>query len=563
MLYLYSNLHPETIMLQTLQIKNFALIEHLHIDFTGSFSIITGETGAGKSILLGALGLVLGNRADLGSLKDKEQKCVIEAHFKVSDYNLQDFFTSNDLDYEDVTILRREILPSGKSRAFINDSPANLTEVQELGQYLIDIHSQQQTRELSDELYQMQILDAVAGNSAALDTFKKQLSVFKTAQSALKKLEDQKANLGKEQDYNAYLLNELLGAKLKAGEQAELESEQEKLSNVEFIKESIAKALAVANEEQVGAVQNLKEIKNALQKISGISDEYAAFYERVNSLLIELDDVAEGLSEHYEQLVNDPEALEQVNQKLQLIYNLQKKHNVTTVEELITIQNELESNVVLAEGLDEAIEKQHQNVARAKKEADATALLLNKTRQKAIPVLTEKITAILAQVGMPNARFKFEVNAGDTYYNNGKDAITLLFSANKGTDFGLLKKVASGGEMSRIMLAIKSVLANYSKLPSIIFDEIDTGVSGEVAIKMGDIMKGMSSEMQVFAITHLPQIAAKGDQHYKVYKSTSGNTTVSELKLLTHDERVREIAEMLSGKDVSDSALTHAKALLS
>ena len=563
MLYLYSNLHPETIMLQTLQIKNFALIEHLHIDFTGSFSIITGETGAGKSILLGALGLVLGNRADLGSLKDKEQKCVIEAHFKVSDYNLQDFFTSNDLDYEDVTILRREILPSGKSRAFINDSPANLTEVQELGQYLIDIHSQQQTRELSDELYQMQILDAVAGNSAALDTFKKQLSVFKAAQSALKKLEDQKANLGKEQDYNTYLLNELHGAKLKAGEQAELESEQEKLSNVEFIKESIAKALAVANEEQVGAVQSLKEIKNALQKISGISEEYAAFYERVNSLLIELDDVAEGLSEHYEQLVNDPEALEQVNQKLQLIYNLQKKHNVTTVEELITIQNELESNVVLAEGLDEAIEKQQQNVAKAKKEADATALLLNKIRQKAIPVLTEKITEILAQVGMPNARFKFEVNAGDTYYNNGKDAITLLFSANKGTDFGLLKKVASGGEMSRIMLAIKSVLANYSKLPSIIFDEIDTGVSGEVAIKMGDIMKGMSREMQVFAITHLPQIAAKGDQHYKVYKSTSGNTTVSELKLLTHDERVREIAEMLSGKDVSDSALTHAKALLS
>ncbi|WP_116787465.1 DNA repair protein RecN [Flavobacterium psychrotrophum] len=549
-------------MLQTLQIKNFALIEQLHIDFTGSFSIITGETGAGKSILLGALGLVLGNRADLGSLKDKEQKCVIEAHFKIADYNLQEFFTANDLDYEDVTILRREILPSGKSRAFINDSPANLTEVQELGHYLIDIHSQQQTRELSDELYQMQILDAVAGNNATLDTFKKQLSVFKQAQSALKKLEDQKANLGKEQDYNTYLLNELLGAKLKAGEQAELESEQEKLSNVEFIKESIAKALAVANEEQIGAVQNLKEIKNALQKISGISEEYAAFYERVNSLLIELDDVTDGISEHYEQLVNDPEALEQVNQKLQLIYNLQKKHNVTTVEELITIQNELESNVVLAEGLDEAIEKQHQNVAKAKKEVDATAVILNKARQKAIPVLTEKITAILAQVGMPNARFKFEVIAGDTYYNNGKDAINLLFSANKGTNFGLLKKVASGGEMSRIMLAIKSVLANYSKLPSIIFDEIDTGVSGEVAIKMGDIMKGMSSEMQVFAITHLPQIAAKGDQHYKVYKSTSGNTTVSELKLLTHDERVREIAEMLSGKDVSDSALTHAKALL-
>jgi DNA repair protein RecN (Recombination protein N) len=549
-------------MLQTLQIKNFALIEHLHIDFTGSFSIITGETGAGKSILLGALGLVSGNRADLGSLKDKEQKCVIEAHFNISNYNLRDFFDANDIDYEDVTIIRREILPSGKSRAFINDSPVNLVEVQELGHFLIDIHSQQQTRELSDEQYQMQILDAVAGNSALLETYKKQLAAYKTAQSTLKKLIEQKATLSREQDYNAFLLNELAEAKLKAGEQTELENEQEKLSNVEFIRENMARAIAMATEEQMGAVQNLKEIKQALQKISGISEEYAGYYERVNSLIIELDDISESLAQGYDGLVNDPEALELVNQKLQLIYALQKKHNVATVEELIAIEKDLSEKVVLAEGLDEAIAEKEADVKYTQAEADATAEALHAKRVGAVPVLVDKITAILVQLGMPNSRFKFEIGQGETYYANGKDSINLLFSANKGTDFGLLKKVASGGEMSRIMLAIKAVLATYSKQPTIIFDEIDTGVSGEIAIKMGDIMKAMSKDMQVFAITHLPQIAAKGNSHYKVAKKTQGNTTVSELKLLTEDERIREIAEMLSGKDVSESALTHARALL-
>ena len=549
-------------MLQTLHIKNFALIEHLHIDFNGSFAIITGETGAGKSILLGALGLVSGNRADLGSLKDKEQKCVIEAHFKVSEYNLRDFFEKNDIDYEDVTIIRREILPSGKSRAFINDSPVNLAEVQQLGHFLIDIHSQQQTRELSDEQYQMQILDAVAGNSALLDAYKKQLAAYKLAQNALKKLTEQKSNLSREQDYNTFLLNELAEAKLKAGEQAELEAEQEKLSNVEFIRESMAKAIAVATDEQMGAVQNLKEIKQALQKISGISEEYATYYERVNSIVIELDDIAESLAESYEGLVNDPEALELINQKLQLIYALQKKHNVATVEELMAIEKELSEKVVLAEGLDEAIAEKEADVQRTKDEANKTAEALHEKRVGAVPVLVDKITAILVQLGMPNSRFKFEISQGETYYTSGKDSINLLFSANKGTDFGLLKKVASGGEMSRIMLAVKAVLATYSKLHTIIFDEIDTGVSGEIAIKMGDIMKAMSHDMQVFAITHLPQIAAKGDTHYKVAKKTQGDTTVSELRLLSNDERIREIAEMLSGKDVSESALTHARALL-
>jgi len=549
-------------MLQTLHIKNFALIEHLHIDFSDRLSTITGETGAGKSIILGALGLVLGNRADLSSLKDKEQKCIIEAHFKIGDYHLQEFFAQNDLDYEDVTIIRREILPSGKSRAFVNDSPVNLQELQELGTYLIDIHSQQQTRELSDEQYQMQILDAVAGSGLSVSIYKKQLSDYKAVQSQLKKAKEEKEALAKEQDYNSFLLQELLSANLKAGEQQEMEAELEKLSNVEFIKESVSKALAIANEEQIGVLQNLKEIKAAIQKISGMATEYSALSERISSLIIEFDDVTDELSENLEKLTNDPERLELVNQKLQLIYTLQKKHQVTTVEELLVIQNGLDNKVVLADTLDATIEKLEAESEKVKTEIDVTAKAIHDKREKAIPVLTEKITVILAQLGMPNARFNFGLNHTDSYHTSGKDEINLLFSANKGTDFGLLKKVASGGEMSRIMLAVKAVLAEYSKLPTIIFDEIDTGVSGEVAHKMGDIMKAMSRGMQVFAITHLPQIAAKGDQHYKVFKFTQGETTVSELKLLTRQERIREIAEMLSGKDISDSALTHAEALL-
>ena len=549
-------------MLQTLHIKNFALIEHLHIDFSDRLSTITGETGAGKSIILGALGLVLGNRADLSSLKDKEQKCIIEAYFNIKDYNLQEFFAQNDLDYEDVTIIRREILPSGKSRAFVNDSPVNLQELQELGTYLIDIHSQQQTRELSDEQYQMQILDAVAGSGTSVSIYKKQLSGYKVIQSKLKKVKEEKEALAKEQDYNSFLLQELLSANLKGGEQQEMEAELEKLSNVEFIKESVSKALAIANEEQIGVLQNLKEIKAAIQKIGGMATEYSVLSERISSIIIEFDDVTDELSENLEKLTNDPERLELINQKLQLIYSLQKKHQVATVEELLIIQDGLDNKVVLADTLDATIQKMEIESDKLKAEIDVTAQTIHDKREKAIPVLTEKITVILALLGMPNARFNFGLNHTDSYHNSGKDEINLLFSANKGTDFGLLKKVASGGEMSRIMLAVKAVLAEYSKLPTIIFDEIDTGVSGEVAHKMGDIMKAMSRGMQVFAITHLPQIAAKGDQHYKVFKFTQGETTVSELKLLNRDERIREIAEMLSGKDISGSALTHAEALL-
>lgn len=549
-------------MLIQLSIKNFALIEQLEMNFSDQFSIITGETGAGKSILLGALGLVLGNRADLGSLKDKEQKCVIEAHFNLSAYNLQDFFKQNDMDFEEVTIIRREILPSGKSRAFVNDSPINLTELQELGTFLIDIHSQQQTRELTEESYQIEILDAIASNGTVLNTYQKNLKQYKALQGSLKKILSEKESLAKEADYNSFLLQELVNANLKEGEQQELEDIFEKLNNIEIIKENLDKSIALNNEEQIGILQNVKEVKNALQKIGNFSQEYQALFERITSVLIEMDDLVSDLENQREKLFSDPEKLEWVSQKLQLIYNLQKKHQVTTVEELIQIQKDLDAKVVFAGDLDEQIEKLQSEINTIQEKLVELTTTISKKRKEAVPTLVSQIGIILNELGMSNARFEFDIKESETFLANGKDEIQLLFSANKGTDFGLLKKVASGGEMSRIMLAVKAVLANYSKLPTIIFDEIDTGVSGEVAQKMANIMKLMSEKMQVFAITHLPQIASKGQQHYKVFKSDRADVTVSELKLLSLEERIIEIAEMLSGKNISDSAIAHAKALL-
>lgn len=549
-------------MITTLSIKNYALIEKLSIDFSKGFSIITGETGAGKSIILGALGLVLGKRADLTSLKNKEEKCIIEAHFEISKYNLAPFFEANDLDYEQETIIRREILPSGKSRAFINDSPVNLQELQELALFLIDIHSQQQTQELSDENVQFEIIDAVSNNQEVVLEYQSLLKSYKSDKSKMNLLVKKQNESAKEQEYHAFLLNELVEAQLKSGEQELLETDFEKLNNVEIIKESLDKSLAIANEEQIGVLNNLKEIKVALQKIASFSADYSSLLERTASLAIEFDDISDELNRCSDKLINDPEQLELINQKLQLIYNLQKKHQVSSVDELLEIQTDLENSVLELGNLEGEISKLTKSIEQKSTALDMLSDTIHDNRVGSIPVLTEKLITILETLGMPNVRFNIEVNKTASYFNNGKDELQFLFSANKGTDFGLLKKVASGGEMSRIMLAVKAILARYSKLPTLIFDEIDTGVSGEIAIKMGEIMKDMSQDMQIFAITHLPQIAAKGNAHFKVFKSTIGDDTQSELKLLSDEERIVEIAQMLSGTVISDSALNHAKALL-
>ena len=549
-------------MITSLSIKNYALIEKLSIDFSKGFSIITGETGAGKSIILGALGLVLGKRADLTSLKNKEEKCVIEAHFAISKYNLRPFFEANDLDYEDETIIRREILPSGKSRAFINDSPVNLQELQELSFYLIDIHSQHQTQELSEEQFQFEIIDAIATNQENILEYQTLLKSYKSDKSKLNSLQKRLTESQKEKDYNTFLLDELIAAHLKSGEQEILEADFEQLNNVEIIKESIDKSLAVANEEQIGVLHNLKEIKVSLQKIASFSPEYLSLLERVTSLTIEFDDISAELNRCSEKLINDPEQLELISQKLQLIYSLQKKHQVQSVDELLEIQSKLENSVLELGNLEHEIASINESIQQKATVLDSLSEIIHEKRLKAVPVLSQQLISILETLGMPNVRFKMDLSLASNYFENGKDELQFLFSANKGTDFGLLKKVASGGEMSRIMLAVKAILAQYSKLPTLIFDEIDTGVSGEIANKMGEIMKEMSQSMQIFAITHLPQIAAKGNAHFKVSKATVGEDTQSELRLLSNEERVVEIAQMLSGTVVSDSALNHAKALL-
>jgi DNA repair protein RecN (Recombination protein N) len=549
-------------MITSLAIENYALIEKLAINFSGGFTTITGETGAGKSILLGALGLVLGNRADLSSLKNKEEKCIIEAHFAIKDYNLKAFFDANNLDYEPETIIRREILPSGKSRAFINDTPVNLSELQELSNYLIDIHSQHQTQELSDDKMQFQILDAVANNNGLLIEYAEKLKDLKKIKSQLVLKKEQLQAIQKEQEYNNFLLDELLLAKLKTGEQEQLESDYEKLTNIEFIKENLSRAVLLANEEQFGVLQNLKEIKNSLQKISSFSTEYKQIFERINSVAIEFDDIEKEIQKTSETIFSDPNEVELINQKLQLIYSLQKKHQVSSVEELLKIQEELDNKVLSQTTLQNEITTLEKKNEEHEENLNKLATLIHQNRVKIIPDLTHKLVAILQNLGMPNAQFNIEVTQKDEFFFNGKDEIQFLFSANKGSQFGLLKKVASGGEMSRIMLAVKSILSSYSQLPTLIFDEIDTGVSGEIAHKMSEIMMEMSQNRQIFAITHLPQIAAKGKLHLKVFKTDKENQTITQIKQLSNEDRIIEIAQMLSGSEISQSALIHAKELL-
>ncbi|MDR2224236.1 MAG: DNA repair protein RecN [Flavobacteriaceae bacterium] len=549
-------------MLTVLSIKNFALIDALEIEFKDGFSIITGETGAGKSILLGALGLLQGKRADLGSLKNKEEKCVIEGHFNVEAYHLQHLFQALDIDYETIAIFRREILPSGKSRAFVNDTPINLTDLQELSSALIDIHSQHQTHELSDESYQIQIIDAVADNFSLLEKYQKNLKDYKKAVSSLREYTQQRADLIKEQDYNNFLLEELETAELATLDQEYLEGEYEKLNNVEFVRENFGYAINGLSDDQMGVIASLKEVRNSLQKTASVSKEYEELYNRIVSAEIELSDLSGEIENQLDRVVSDPEQLHVINERLQLFYSLQKKHQVSTVAELLAIEKELSDKAFLASGLDDKIAAAEVVIAQLDVVLQEVGEKLSTKRQKAIPVLQKQLVEILSLVGMPNATFSFEFVRAKTYHTNGIDEIQLLFSANKGMSFGLLKKVASGGELSRIMLAIKAILARYSNLPTIIFDEIDTGVSGEVADKMGEIMKDMSKYMQVFAITHLPQIAAKGNQHYKVYKYSDATTTTSKLIELNGEDRVKEIAQMLSGKDITESALVHAKELL-
>ncbi len=549
-------------MLTSLFIKNYALINHLQVNFSNGLTIITGETGAGKSILLGGLSLILGKRADVSHINDASKKCIIEATFDIANYNLKAMFNAEGLDYESETIIRREILPSGKSRAFVNDSPVNLNTLTILGKHLIDIHSQHQTLELTNNDFQFQIIDALANNQSSLREYKQKLKEYKETKVKLEKLNNIKAEAIKEHDYNTFLLKELEEANLVIGELESLEIEYETLSNVEEIKEGLTLSNQLLSDEQVGVLTTLATLKSSLYTLSELSGVYKELYNRINSTLIELDDLFSDLESAQEKLEVNPNRLEQVNTKLQAIHNLILKHSVADIDELINIQITLSNKVALSENIDEDIELKLKELNTIKKELDNSSKIIHDQREKAIPQLVFQLENILADLGMENAKFDISVKLENEYLSNGKDSLLFLFMANKGGEFKPLKKAVSGGELSRIMLAIKSILSKYIQLPSIMFDEIDSGISGEISNKMATIMLQMSKTLQVFTITHIPQIAAKGDSHFKVYKEDINNKTTTHLQKLNNDERIVEIAQMLGGEKMSVSAIAHAKQLL-
>lgn len=549
-------------MLINLSIKNYALIDNLNVNFTGGFTTITGETGAGKSILLGGLSLVLGKRADMTSLKDKGSRCVIEAIFDIKNYNLESFFSKHDLEYDSNTIVRREIHPGGKSRAFVNDSPLTLDILTQLGKRLVDIHSQHQTLQLTEHDFQLKLIDAFADNTKILNSYNNKLVKYKATLQEFDELIEFQKNANKEHDYNTFLLNELDAVYLEDGLQEKLEDQYQQLNNVEAVLENLSKGNHLLKDEQMGIVTLLQELKLISGKLSVIGSKFANLKERIDSVFIELKDIAEEIQILQESIEPDPGKLEEINTKLQVIYDLQRKHDVSNVSELIVIRESLTNKVSATQNLEDEIQNKRNLLEAQKNELDKDANLLSVRRKTVIPEIKEKLEHSLHSLGLPNATFNIEVIPTEDYKINGIDTLVFLFSANKGSDYNTLKKVASGGELSRIMLVIKSILARYEQLPTLMFDEIDSGVSGEISNRMGDIMQEMSRNMQVFSITHLPQIASKGDHHFKVFKTDKGDSTQTQMKELLEDERVFELAEMLGGKSLSESALAHARELL-
>ncbi len=549
-------------MITSLSIKNYALIEDIQVNFKEGLTIITGETGSGKSILIEGLSMILGSRADLSSVRDISKKCIIEGTFQIGNYHLEQEFIESEIDFDDETIIRREILPSGKSRAFINDTPVNLGVLTKIGEKLIDVHSQHQNLKLADSGFQFQVLDALAGTGNDLEAYKSTLLSFKTLQGELDRLQKLKSEAIKEQDYNTFLFNELNDANLTPGELDGLEDEYKIISNFEAIQEGLNEVSQRLNDEQMGILPSLIEIRSRLKDLTEMSPDYYPMFERVNSTLIELQDVFQEIDQKLDGLDVDPERVHLITSKLNTINSLMLKHSANSISELIQIREDLLKKVNAFEDIDDEILRK-QNVYNIKEgEIMELSQKLHNDRKKAIPLLKEHLVSILSGLGMKNSVFEIDLKLTEKFMQTGRDELTILFTANKGSSPKPLKQVASGGEISRIMLAIKSILANYMHLPTIIFDEIDTGVSGEISDKIGEIMKQMSETMQVLTITHLPQIAAKGDSHFKVFKEDRHQGTITQLNLLSKEERIVEIAQMLSGKEMTTSAIAHAKQLL-
>lgn len=551
-------------MLKSLSIHNYVLIESLELDFPSGFSVITGETGAGKSILLGAIGLLIGNRADTSAIREGAAKCIIEGTFDVSALNLQAFFEDNELEYDDECIIRRELLSSGKSRAFVNDSPASLTQLKALGSRLIDIHSQHQNLLINSESFQLDVLDTIAANKRERTAFADAYQAFRTATAALRKAEAERERNSADEEFIRYQLQQFNEAGLKEGEQEELEEEQSLLEHAEEIKSGL---YTVCNGIDGEENSLMNALRMGVSTLNGLSRKYAKaaeWAERLESSYIELKDVTDDMAEATERIFFDPDRMNAVNDRLSLIYSLQQKHHVQSVAELMAIENGFRERLSSIDGGEEQIAELTKAAAAARQAMLAAAQDLTATRTEAGRIVEKEIVSRLVNLGMPNIRFEVAVTRRTEPEADGMDTVTFRFSANKSSSLQDISEVASGGEISRVMLAIKAITAASRQLPTIIFDEIDTGISGNIADRMGDIMKEMAANgLQIISITHLPQIAAKGGAHYRVSKTETDSGTVSSIVRLADDDRVREIAAMMSGATLTEAAINNARELLS
>lgn len=550
-------------MLKRLSVRNYILIDHLEIEFTAGLGIITGETGAGKSVILGALGLVQGQRSDTSQLLDKTKKCVIEAQFDVEAYGLKDFFHAHELDYEKDTIIRREISPEGKSRAFVNDTPVNLSLLKELSARLIDIHSQHETLELSDNLFQLRVVDAYAKNTQLSKAYKTGLQRFKKCMAGLEELEAAEARSRAEADFLRFQYEELNALRPVKGEQDQLEQELQRLENAGEISRLMEQAIQLTSSGDENILSKLQSLRQLITGLKKFDAGLGGLADRVNSLIVELKDIDSELQREGNP-ESDPGRQEAIGERLNSLYGLQKKHRVQTEAELLSVWEELGERLSSIDSLSDKIEEARGELEKARRELESNAAGLRKSRVDVLPSIEKEISSQLKAVALPNAVFRITLTEGAVgeYGPYGTERISFLFSANKGSEARDIGKVASGGELSRLMLCIKAMMARLSALPTVIFDEIDTGISGETAARVGSILQQMSSTHQVIAITHLPQIAAKGTAHYLVYKEMKKGQTRTHLRSLTEDERVKEIARMLSGEEMTDAALKNARELL-
>jgi DNA repair protein RecN (Recombination protein N) len=550
-------------MLQSLHIENYALIECLEINFSKGFSVITGETGAGKSIMLGALSLILGSRADTKVLMNEKKKCVIEGCFEISEYTLQAFFVSHDLDYEPTSLLRREISPSGKSRAFINDTPVTLNVLKELGDRLVNIHSQHETITLNDANFQLAVIDSYVGHENDLQDYKQKYTTYKKHIAELNALFETDSKAKSNSDYLQFQFDELEKANLTAGEQEELEEEMKILSHAEEIKSGMLEVVQKLDGSEMTIIDQLNGVHKIVTQIGSFHHDLQSLSERLTSSLIELKDISRELNNIEESVNIDPAQLNEINERLNLIYQLQQKHRLQTVGELIELRESLEQNLVTIDSLDSQINSLKTIISKEEIELNNFAQKLSQNRKNHLAEIETNIIELLQQLGMPDARFNVLMEPLAELGKEGIDKVKFLFNANKGAKLNEISRIASGGELSRLMLAIKSIISSKLLLPTIIFDEIDMGISGEVAAKVGEILSNMSMSMQLIAITHLPQIAGKGNAHFKVYKDNKGEVTHSFIEKLDQNERIFEIAKMMSGAEVTKVAIKNARILLS